>query len=168
MAAAFHAKPDIDVICGHGYIVDGAGKPLKRFRSDLFNARRYALGGVTVMQQSTFFRPAAFAVAGGFVVKNKTSWDGELLLEMSLADMRFAVAHEYWSIFRIYPDSISGSQRMVDESRRNWDRYFKRYFGRPPERGDWPLRLWARVEKRIWNPVGLWCRIWDAIFGVPS
>lgn len=166
--AAFRANPDADVICGHGYIVDGNGKPTKRFRSDPFDARRYALGGVTVMQQSTFFRRAAFTAVNGFVVENKTSWDGELLLEMSLAGMRFAVAHEYWSIFRIHGESISGSQRMADESRRNWDRYFERYFKRPPARGDWPLKLWARIEKRICDPAGLWCRIWDATFGVPE
>ena len=166
--AAFRAKPDIDVICGHGYIVDGNGKPTKRFRSDLFDARRFALGGVVVMQQSTFFRRAAFTNGSGFNIENKTSWDGELMLEMSLADMRFAVAHEYWSIFRIYPNSISGSQRMANESRRNWDRYFQRYFGRLPKRGDWPMKLWARVEKRILDPVGLWLRIWDPIFGAPK
>ena len=166
--AAFRTRPEADVICGHGYIVDEDGSPVKRFRSDPFDARRYALGGVTVMQQSTFFRRAAFQASDGFNAANRTSWDGELLLEMSLAGMRFAVVHDYWSIFRIYPDSISGSQRMIGESRRNWDRYFERYFGRPPGRGDWPLKLWARIEKRLCDPVGLWCRIWDTIFGVPK
>lgn len=166
--AALRAKPDTDVICGHGYIVDGNGKPTKRFRSDLFDARRFALGGVVVMQQSTFFRRAAFAAANGFNVENKTSWDGELMLEMSLAGMRFAVAHEYWSIFRIHPDSISGSQRTADESRHNWDRYYERYFGRPPKFSDKLLMQWSRVEKRFHDPVGLWWRLRDPIFGVPK
>lgn len=167
-AAAFRARPDVEVICGHGYIVDRDGNPTKRFRSDPFDTRRYALGGVTIMQQSTFFRRTAFAAANGFNIDNKTSWDGELMLNMGLARMRFAVVHEYWSIFRIYADSISGSQRMADESRRNWDRYFEKYFGRPPEPRDLPLKLWARVEKRFFDPVGIWCRIWDKIFGVPK
>ncbi len=161
---AFRARPEADVICGHGYIVDEGGTPVKRFRSDPFDARRYALGGVTVMQQSTFFRRAAFQASGGFNVTNRTSWDGELLIEMSLAGMRFAVVHDYWSIFRIYADSISGSQRMADESRRNWDRYFERVMGRPPAPGDRWRKLWARVEKRLHDPVGLWLRIWDGIF----
>ena len=164
----FRVNPDADVICGHGTIVDGDGKPKRRFRSDPFDARRYVLGGVTVMQQSTFFRRAAYQAAGGFNIDNKTSWDGELLLDMSLAGSRFAVAEGYWSIFRMHPGSISGSQRMADESRRNWDRYFERYFGRAPEYGDWPLKLWARVMKRIYDPMGLWCRISDSLFGVPN
>lgn len=162
----FRNQPEVDVICGHGYLVDASGTPYRRFRSDLFDARRYALGGVTVMQQSTFFRRAAFAAVGGFNAGNETSWDGELMLEMSLAGMRFAVADHYWSIFRIHPVSISGSQRMREESRRRWDIYFERYFGRPPRRGDAVMKLWARIQKRLHDPIGLWVRVSDALFGV--
>jgi glycosyltransferase involved in cell wall biosynthesis len=161
--AAFRARPDADVICGHGYIVDRDGTPTRRFRSDPFDARRYALGGVTVMQQSTFFRRAAFAAGGGFNVANKTSWDGELLLEMSLAGMGFAVVHEYWSIFRIHGESICGSQRMADESRRNWDRYFERVMGHPPGGGERWRKLLAQIDKRLHDPVGLWLRVWDGM-----
>ncbi len=88
------------------------------------------------------------------------------MLEMSLAGMRFAVADRYWSIFRIHPVSISGSQRMRETSVMNWDRYFERYFGRPPRRGDGLMKLWARVEKRLRDPLGLWVRAHDALFGV--
>ncbi len=156
------------MVCAHGYIVDENGRAIRRFRSDPFDARRYALGGVSVMQQSTFFRRRAFERVGGFNATNRTSWDGELLLEMSLAGSRFVVVDDYWSIFRIYPTSISGSQTLIEESRKNWDRYFERVIGRPPRPSDRVLRLWARIEKRLRDPVGLWLRIHDKIFGAPS
>ncbi len=166
--AAFRASPEADVICGHGYIVDERGRAVRRFRSDPFDARRYALGGAVVMQQSTFFRRSAFERVGGFNTKNRTSWDGEFLLEMSLAGSRFVVVHDYWSIFRIHPTSISGSQTLIDESRKNWDRYFERVMGRPRRSSDCLLKLWAKVEKRLRDPVGLWLRIRDGIFGAPG
>ena len=162
----FQSRSEVDVICGDGYIVDRDGTMIRRFRSDPFNTRRYALGGVTVMQQSTFFRRAAFTAVGGFNKDNATSWDGELVFEMSLAGFRFTVAHHYWSIFRVHGDSITGSQRMADISVMNWNRYFERYFGRPIRPSDELMKLWARFEKRLCDPVGLWVRISDKLFGV--
>lgn len=124
MIAAFRHHPHADVICGDGYITDRDGALTKRFLSDPFDSRRYALGGVTIMQQSTFFRSTAFIAINGFNIDNKSSWDGELMLDMGLAGLRFAVVRQYWSIFRIHSESISGSQHMAAESRRNRDRYF--------------------------------------------
>ena len=165
--AALRARSDADVVCGHGYIVDHEGVVLRRFRSDPFDARRYALGGVVVMQQSTFFRRAAFETVGGFNPQNKTSWDGELMLEMSLAGMRFTVVDDYWSVFRIHETSISGSQRMRAESRRNRDRYFQRVMGRPRRRSDWVLKFAARLEKWMLDPVGFGLRLRDKLIGAP-
>src|SRR5712664_4686447 len=58
--AAFEARPHADVIYGHSYIIDGEGNVVRRSRSVPFDLRLYAYGGVTVMQQSTFFRSNAF------------------------------------------------------------------------------------------------------------
>ncbi len=30
----FDKRPEVDVICGHGYRVDEAGEPYRRFRAD--------------------------------------------------------------------------------------------------------------------------------------
>ncbi len=30
----FDKRPEVDVICGHGYMVDEAGEPYRRFRAD--------------------------------------------------------------------------------------------------------------------------------------
>ena len=164
---AFRTRATAEVVCGHGYIVDDEDVVLRRFRSDAFDARRYALGGVAVAQQSTFFRRAAFEAVGGFNPRNKTSWDGELLLEMSLAGMRFAVVNDYWSIFRIHQTSISGSQRMRRESEHNRERYFQRVMGRPPRRSDFLLRLAGRLGKWVRDPVGFGLRLRDKLIGAP-
>ena len=60
---AFRASPAADVVCGHGFIVNANGAVRRRFYSDQFSAGRYVHGGVTVMQQSTFFRRDAFQAA---------------------------------------------------------------------------------------------------------
>ena len=57
---AFRASPAADVVCGHGFIVNANGAVRRRFYSDQFSAWRYVHGGVTVMQQSTFFAATHF------------------------------------------------------------------------------------------------------------
>jgi glycosyltransferase involved in cell wall biosynthesis len=112
---AFRLRPAAEVVCGHGYIVNGEGLVLRRFYSDRFSAWRYVHGGTTVMQQSTFFRCRAYLNAGGFNPENRIWWDGELLLDMCLAGSRFTVVDEFWSIFTIHETSISGQRDSDNE-----------------------------------------------------
>jgi hypothetical protein len=78
-----------------------------------------------VLQQSTFYRAEAFRAVGGFNVNNRTSWDAELLFDMSLRNMQLIHVPGFWSEFRIHPESITGSQRLAEESRKTHARYFR-------------------------------------------
>jgi glycosyltransferase involved in cell wall biosynthesis len=165
---AFARMPEADIVVGHGYIVDAVGRVIRRFRSAPFGLTRFAYGASTVMQQSTFFRAAAFRATGGFNVANRTSWDAELLLDAALAGARVRRVDEYWSLFTIHAGSISGSQRMADESAVNHRRYFERVMGRPPRPGD---ALWRRLYWALrWagDPVGAGQRLSDRLFGPPQ
>ncbi|MBO6783465.1 MAG: glycosyltransferase [Alphaproteobacteria bacterium] len=157
--AAFGKYPDADVIVGHGYIVDGHGRPVRHFRSAPFTPWRFAHGAAVVMQQSTFFRASAFKATDGFNIDNRTSWDAELLLDMGLAGAKVKVVEGDWSIFAIYADSISGSQRMGDESLVNHRRYFERVMGRPQRPSDDLMFKWARAWRWITDPCGLYARL---------
>lgn len=150
--ARFVADPRADVVYGHGLIVDGAGCPIRRFHSTPFGRRRYAYGSAVVMQQSTFLLRSAFEAVGGFNTRNRTNWDGELLLDLALAGRRFVRADGYWSIFTLHPASISGSQALADEYAAARRRLFEKAMGRPPRRVDRSLAAGARVWKWVCHP----------------
>ncbi|MAF48524.1 MAG: glycosyltransferase family 2 protein [Rhodospirillales bacterium] len=167
VANYFRAQPDTDVVTGHGYIVDGEGKVLRRFLSAPFSLWRFAYGHSVVIQQSTFFRKWAFEKAGGFNTRNRTSWDAELLLEMALAGGKVRLADGYWSFFTLHPDSISGSQRLAEESKVNHRRYFERVLGRSPRAGDAILGRAAWAGRWLADPARAISMFNDRIAGPP-
>lgn len=153
--AEFRRHADADIVVGHGYIVDGDGRPIRRFRSAPFSRWRFAYGAAVVMQQSTFFRAGAFRATSGFNVANRNSWDAEFYLDMCLAGARVCMAEGYWSLFRIHPESISGSGRLNAEVAGDHRRYFRRVTGREQRSSDRPFFLLARVLRWLADPIGL-------------
>lgn len=106
----FTRHPDADVLCGAIRIIDREGHASVRKRTaDRFDLTRYAAGICTVGQQATFFRRSAFERAGGFNPENRITWDGELLVDMALTGARFRRSSRVLGDFRIYPESITGS-----------------------------------------------------------
>jgi len=113
MGEFFTMHPEVDVACGAIRIIDRDGRPAPRKRTaDRFDLARYVAGVCTVGQQGTFFRRAAFEAAGGFNVGNRVCWDGELLVDMALLGAHFATLPKVIGDFRIYSESITGSQRL--------------------------------------------------------
>jgi glycosyltransferase involved in cell wall biosynthesis len=165
--SAFQAKPNADVIYGHSYIVDRSGRIVRRSRSVPFNLRLFAYGGVVVMQQSTFLRRRAFEKAGGFNEQNRTSWDGELLLDLAVTGSRFAMVDDYWSLFAIYPGSITASVKYNQQYQADQARMFQAITGREYHRTNKFLFSLARIEKWLRNPLVPLYRILDKSFGGP-
>ena len=115
----FQQRPDIDVLCGAIRLIDENGRArIRRRTPDRVDLRRYAYETCFFWQQATFFRRAAFLKIGGFNVASKTTWDGELVVDMALAGCRFAYTNKLLGDFRIYDDSITGSGRLRDTLRR--------------------------------------------------
>lgn len=150
-------------IYGDGYTANRDGKILRRVVSTRFSAKRFVYGGVLVLQQSTFYRASAFRAVGGFNVMNKTSWDAELLLDMTLRSMQLVHVPAYWSVFRIHADSITGSQRLADESRKTHARYFQNVMGREKKPIDKAIARLALGYTLLAEPRGLLARIGDRI-----
>jgi hypothetical protein len=98
---------------------------------------------------------------GGFNPQNRTSWDAEILLEMALAGLPLVHVAGYWSVFRIHAESITGSQRFAEESRKTHARYFRRVMGR--ERGgvDRVMAKGVRACSLLMDPRGTALRILD-------
>src|SRR5712692_5339437 len=111
----FERRPEVDVLCGAIRIIGENGRPGIRDRTpDRIDLRRYAYETCFFWQQATFFRRDAFLKAGGFNVRSKTTWDGELVVDMALAGCRFAYTNNLLGDFRIYGDSITGSCRLSE------------------------------------------------------
>jgi glycosyltransferase involved in cell wall biosynthesis len=151
--AAFQTRPNADLVYGHSYIIDREGRLVRRSRSVPFNLRLYAYGGVIVMQQSSFFRRHAFEKAGGFNEKNRTSWDAELLMDMALNGNRFEMVDDFWSLYAIYPGSITASVKYNQQYQADHARMFQTITGREYARTNKIFFYLARIEKLLRNPL---------------
>lgn len=163
VSGLFSNHPSLDVICGGGYIIDNNNNILRRIYSDPFNLRRYVYGGVTILQQSTFFKRDAFISVGGFNKENRTCWDGELMLDFGLQKKKIKIVHEPWSLFRIHDASISGSGKLNKQYCMDLQRLFKKSYNRDQIWFDALIRQLIRIEKWLINPVALGFRLGSMI-----
>jgi glycosyltransferase involved in cell wall biosynthesis len=151
----FQDHPRIDVVSGHGLIVDGLGRVLRRNYSDRFSARMEALGAASLVQQSTFFRAPAFRAVGGFNAENKVAWDGELFFRMHRKGAKFGIIDELLSAWRIHEAGITGSARLDQGLREYRNRMFREYYGRNPNALDRVRMGGARLVKHLRNLRGV-------------
>jgi glycosyltransferase involved in cell wall biosynthesis len=165
--ALFESMPDIDIIFGHGYLVDNDCRLVKRFYSDPFSTWRYAHGACFVSQPSTFFRANAFRHVGGFNPNNRTCWDGELLLDFALAGKRMKIINDFWSIATVHRDSIAGGllsatargHSLRTEFHDTMQEMYKKALGVPPSRLRVLTDIVAKAAKYGRNPIGTAWRI---------
>jgi len=150
---------DIDIVSGHSRLIDPSDNILRSMYSDRMSLTRCIYGGVILMQPSTFFRRSIFDRAGGFRVESRACWDGELWLEMARAGGRFAVTNEFWSAYRIHPESMTGAKSNLMKIRQTEDAIFLRVVGRVPNKRDRLFTLWYRLIRKILNPADTWERI---------
>jgi len=159
---AFQEHVDADLVYGHGYVIDRAGRIVRRCRSDRFNLRRSAYGNSIIMQQAAFWRRDAFAAVGGFNAANRLSWDGEFWIDLALAGRRFRRIDEYWAGFRSHDESIThkfhgggAGTPFGHEQRRLLEKALKR----PRNSLDDFHAAETRLEKWLVDPKNLWLRL---------
>ncbi len=158
--------PGAAALYADGYEANEEGTIVSRVVSTGFSAKRFVFGGALVLQQSTFYRPAAFRAIGGFNIQNRTSWDAELLLDMSLRRMQLVHVSGYWSVFRIHAESITGSQRLAEESRATHSRYFQTVMQRERKPLDKVLAKFVLGYTLLTEPRGLAARVANRIWGI--
>jgi glycosyltransferase involved in cell wall biosynthesis len=145
----FKQNPQCDIVFGNGYIVDGAGNRVRHYKARDFTPVRYFYGGLRWLQQSTFFRAAAFRRSPGFNVENRTCWDGELFVTMVSQGAKVGYIDADLAEFRIYPESITGSRRMHSQYEQDFRRIFAQVRGRPWQATDELWRLLYRTENLL-------------------
>ena len=167
-ASAAQRFPNAAVVYGDGFTVDGDGRLLKRVVSTTFSAKRFVYGGSLVLQQSSYYRSDAFRAIGGFKTENRTSWDAELLLDMSLRDMTLVYVSEYWSNKQKQTKTNTDSQRLAEESRKTHARYFRAVMGREKKSLDKLAAKFVFAYTLLTEPRGLLTRVSDRLRSVIS
>lgn len=153
----FERKPQTDVVLSGGLRVDGNGNIDGAYYPSLISAKRLVNGAVTFFQQGMFFKSVLFQKAGGFNIENQTCWDGELLLAFILSGARFERLMTKVAAFRIYPMSITGSQRYAAQFKTDQRRLYKLVYGSGHEPHLIP-KLYYRTTKLLGDPTYVYKR----------
>ncbi|GAB4483420.1 MAG: glycosyltransferase family 2 protein [Anaerolineales bacterium] len=156
----FQKKPALDVLSGHGWVVDENSRPLYREFSWPYSLTFYRYQCTTILQQATFFRAEKFWQSAGFNLANKTCWDSELMVDLALRGARFGLTNQFLACFRLHKDSISGSARLKTEYEQNVQRILQRL----PATSKIPgARAFICLRNRLANPYALFWRTLDEI-----
>ena len=128
-------------VTGLGYSENATGlqSPIKARELTQNNMLHRA---AVLFQQATFFRADLYRQVGGFDVDNTTCWDYELFLKFLISGARHQVMNHDLAVFRLHPESISGSGRLTSVYLSELDRLFIKYKGRTRGLGD---RLYTGV-----------------------
>jgi glycosyltransferase involved in cell wall biosynthesis len=151
--------PRVDVVSGDCRVIDADDRLLRYSYSDRFSLTRYAYGTGILIQPSTFFRASAYRRTRGFNIENRSSWDGELFVDMAVAGCRFARSGRVWSGYRIHGQSITGSARMKSAQQQYHQQMFLEIMRRQPTQGDWLPAAGYRVLKYLETPRALFERL---------
>lgn len=165
IADYFEEHPEMDIVCGCGFVIDESGKPTFRKIPTRLTTRLYAYGAVTFFQQGIFFRKSAYRATQGFNPANRSCWDSELLLDMLIKGKSVGILHEDIAAFRIHGASITGSGRLVEIYRQDCRRLFVKAIGREKNAADWMLEKIFRLEKWLTNPRATLARARSALRG---
>ena len=116
----FTGHPKADVISGHGYVINGKGEIVQKIfshklSSNKFHLQRFTSGYSILVQPSTFFRKSTYNKTNGFDLNYRIMWDAAIAIDFALLGARFKVVDDYWSSFRVYSGSITGSGAHQDE-----------------------------------------------------
>ena len=118
----FTKHTDVDATVGSLAMIDANSRRRLRGRvTNGFCARDWAEGTAIVLQQSTFFRRRAWELTSGFNTGNRTCWDAELFVDMSLAGVKFESVRTVLGCFRQHEDAISSSSHSAGDP--NYDRF---------------------------------------------
>lgn len=168
VARYFRAMPSVDVISGHSGVINSNGLMMRIFYSDTFSLWMAARGASILSQASTFFRANIYYEVGGFNVENRIAWDGELFADMAILGAKFARVNEVWSNFRIHKDGITGSGKQHQLYEEYCDYIFRKIIGRDPILIDKATVLFARLARKLTNPLDTWERLLHGPIYKPS
>jgi len=148
----FEQNPTCDVLHGSIVLIDKSGNRFKTLPAIKFSLKGYAHRYSVVYQQATFIRKRVLTEQP-FKVCNKTSWDGELMVDLALQGCSIHRTLYTLGEFRIHDDSITGSGRLNYETTLDHKRIFKEIKGREwyflDDIYSWVLRKFFAILRRL-------------------
>lgn len=160
--AAFSETPKIDVISGYGTIIDQAGQAKRKVYSDPITRHRLAYAGGLLVQPATFIRRDAYLATGGFNPKNRSNWDGELVVDLFMSGAQFRRENSCWGGYRLHEDSITATGQL-DARIQIWaERRYKKLMNQRPPFYAWALRNFYRFERALRNPDVILARLFGS------
>ena len=152
-------RPWIDVVSGHGYVIDESGQSKRPLWSDQVSRLGLAHGGSILIQPATFIRKSAFDRTKGFNPENRSNWDSELVLDLFLSGSRFAICERHWAGYRIHDQSITGTAKL-DDRIRDWSRRkYELLMGRPIGWDTSALTQFFRLKRALRRPEAIIARL---------
>jgi glycosyltransferase involved in cell wall biosynthesis len=151
----FNKYNNIDVLYGNAYVTNESGAIVRKCYSDNFSLQGVAYGSSVVIQPSTFIKKHIFKKVNGFNIKNKSNWDGELLIDMAIAGAGFKKVDDFFSEYRVHGMGITGSGRLADQHRVYAKNMFKKIKNREQNAYDEYIQYIYRFYKHVRNPSAL-------------
>ena len=127
----FLDNPDCDILHGSVNLINKAGVIYRTLPAMNFSLRGLALGYSVVYQPATFIRKSIVR-NDAFNIKNRVSWDGELIVDLVLAGATIHQTQMVLADFRIYSTSITGSGRLSELAKSEHRRISRKILGRDP------------------------------------
>lgn len=155
----FQHHLDVDVACGHAWIVDQHSRRIRRVWSNHFSPVMFAYSAALEIQPSTFFRAPAFKRTQGFNVNNRIAWDSELLADLALTGANIEIIDEFLSLYRIHEQSITGSGLHRERSLKAFRDRFAKLMGRQWRATDEIISILLRIIRHVQHPPGFFERL---------
>lgn len=152
VSSYFNDHHSVDVVCGNGYIIDGASKISRAVFSDKFNIKAVAYGSCLSIQPSTFFKKEIFKKVGGFNLNNTSNWDSELLIDMALLNANIIKINEFLSCYRVHVGSITGTGRLSKDHALHGTKMFTKIMRRQFCKNDIWMQRFYNIKKHLVNP----------------
>jgi glycosyltransferase involved in cell wall biosynthesis len=150
--SSFNCNPGVDLIVYGGYRVNEFGGYVRKFYPSRISEKSYVNGAVTFFQQGMFFKAALYKKTSGFNLNNKSCWDGELLLSFLMMNVKYLRIMKCVASFRVYPESITGSQRFAEQFKNDHQRMYELVYGRG-KKSNFLKKLYYRLVKIFFDPL---------------
>ncbi len=160
----WQSHPHCDAILGAGWMVDGAGKPIRPLRSTKMALSSLRRNEALFVQHGLSFKMDFFRKVGGFNPENRTCWDFELLAEFVRCGAKMALSNARIGAFRLHGESLSGGghgEAHEARFRADVERIYTSLFG--ADQVAEIIRAWdrGRLTKYLANPGVSLSRLWE-------
>lgn len=150
IAEIFKGNLATNLVLAAGDKVDATAVKERSFYPSFVSKRSYVYGAVTFFQQGMFFSSDLFKRSGGFNIENRTCWDGELLLNFLRNSAKIERTMYKVAAFRVYSESITGSQRFSSQYDIDQKRLFELVLG--SQKKSILISIYFRFKKIFLDP----------------